>query len=371
MSKKDLIVVGSGILGLATAFLAYQQGRTVHVIDRSARPVGSSIQNFGHASFTGQADVHQELAMRSREGWLQAAAATGIWAKKTGTYIPAMTATELSVLNEFAEHRGASQVTMMDGAEVATAIGNPGLEAIGGAHLPLDMRVNPRQAAPAIARWLAQQGVEFTWNTQVTAAADGVVSTNRGEYSAAQVVVCPGYEITALFPEIADDYGVRICTLIMTMIDLPQSVPTGFAMLTGTSLARYDGFAAMPSTSALREELREREPELTECIANLMVTDIPEGLLIGDSHAYDLSPEPFIDERIADLLLERSTALLGIEQPIIRQRWLGKYADSPQTSFLVEFPDEKTTVAVVTSGVGMTLSFGVADRILSRETAAI
>ena len=106
MSKQDLIVVGSGILGLATAFRAHRQGRAVHVIDRSARPVGSSIQNFGHACFTGQSDAMQEVAMSSRRGWLEAADATGIWAAETGTFIPAMTEIELRVLREFAEHRG-------------------------------------------------------------------------------------------------------------------------------------------------------------------------------------------------------------------------------------------------------------------------
>lgn len=369
MLQKDLIIIGAGILGLSTAFLAHQQGRTVQVIDRSARPVGSSIQNFGHASFTGQADERMDLAMTSRTGWQQAAAATGIWAAETGTYIPAMTETELDILQQFAEHRGTDQAVMLGPDEIAAALAHPGLGAVGGAHLPLDMRVNPREAAPALARWLAAEGVQFTWNTHVSAVADGVVSTNRGEYRAAEVVVCPGYHLTTLFPELADDHGVRVCTLVMALIEKPSRIPTGFAMLTGTSLARYDGFAAMPGVGALRAELAEREPELVGCIANLMVTDIPQGLLIGDSHAYDLSPEPFIDEQVADLLLDRSTALLGIDTPVIRQRWLGQYADSAHTQLIMERPDEKTTVAAVTSGVGMTLSFGVADLILAGKTA--
>lgn len=368
MSKQDLIVVGSGILGLATAFRAHRQGRAVHVIDRSARPVGSSIQNFGHACFTGQSDAMQEVAMSSRRGWLEAADATGIWAAETGTFIPAMTEIELRVLREFAEHRGDGQMTMLGAADTAAALKNPELPAVGGAHLPLDMRVNPREAAPAIAHWLAGRGVEFSWNTQVTAVGDGVVSTNRGEFQATEVVVCPGYHLTGLFPQLADKHAVRVCTLIMSLIERPARIPAGFAVLTGTSLARYDGFAAMPGAPALREELGRREPELVDCVANLMVTDIPEGLLVGDSHAYDLSPEPFIDERVADLLLNRATSLLGIREPVVRQRWLGQYADSADTSLVLERPDEKTTVAVVTSGIGMTLSFGIADLVLGGGT---
>ncbi|WP_231444531.1 TIGR03364 family FAD-dependent oxidoreductase [Brevibacterium zhoupengii] len=369
MSKTDLIIVGSGILGLATAFRAHRQGRSVRVIDRSARPVGSSIQNFGHACFTGQADDAQDLAMASRDGWLEAAAATGIWAAETGSFILAMTEPELRVLQEFTDHRGPTQATMLSAEEVAAAIGSPSLGAIGGAHLPLDMRVDPREAAPALAEWLAGEGVDFSWNTTVTEVADGTVSTNRGDVHGEQVVVCPGHQLTSLFPGIAEAHGVRICTLVMSLIERPQRIPSGFAMLTGSSLARYDGFAAMPGASALREDLAQREPELVDVIANLMVTDIPGGLLIGDSHAYDLSPEPFIDERVGDLLLDRATSILGIDEPVVRQRWLGQYADSTETNLILVRPDAQTTVAVVTSGIGMTLSFGIADRILGGPPA--
>lgn len=365
MSKTDLIIVGSGILGLATAFLARRQGRTVRIIDRSARSVGSSIQNFGHACFTGQADEVQPLAMASRAGWQEAAAATGIWAAETGTFAPAMTEPELRILQEFAAHRGSDQVQMLDAGEVADAIGNPDLRAIGGAHLPLDMRVNPRETAPALATWLARECVEFDWSTTVTEVAGGTVSTNRGDFHADQVVACPGLGLSALFPAIADAHEVRICTLVMSLIDRPQHLPSGFAMFTGTSMARYDGFAAMPGAAALREDLAQREPELVDAIANLMVTDIPGGLLIGDSHAYDLSPEPFIDEGIANLLLDRATTLLGIEEPVVLQRWLGQYTNSTNTNLILERPDDQTTVAAVTSGVGMTLSFGIAGRILN------
>lgn len=367
----DLIVVGAGILGLATAFLAHEQGKSVLVIDSADRPVGSSIQNFGHACFTGQADVIQEVAGRARDGWLRASRAVGFWAAESGTHVPAATELEMQVLSEFASHRGESDVTLLTAAQVGEAIGNPGLACVGGAHLPRDMRVNPREAAPALAAWLAGQGVGFQWNTQVTGVADGVVETVRGEFTAAQVVVCPGYRLMGLFPELAERHGVRVCTLAMALLDRPERVPADLGLLTGTSLARYDGFAAMPSVEALRAELAEREPELVGCIANLMATGIPEGgLLVGDSHAYDLSPEPFIDESIAQLLQDRACVVLDIDRPVVRQRWLGRYADSASTNLVLERPDDRTTVVVVTSGIGMTLSFGIADLALSGESVA-
>lgn len=367
-SSTDLVVVGSGVLGLATAFLAHERGQSVRVVDSSDRPVGSSIQNFGHACFTGQADIVQETAAHARAGWIRAARAAGFWAAESGTYVPAATEAELRVLEEFAAHRGPEQVALLDGRTVAEAIGNPGLDVVGGAHLPLDMRVDPRAAAPALAAWLAGEGVHFTWNTQVTAVGDGVVETVRGDLTAERVVVCPGDRLLGLFPGLAERHEVRVCTLVMALIERPARIRTDLALLTGTSLARYDGFAAMPGVPALRDELARREPGLVGCVANLMATGIEQGLLVGDSHAYSLSPDPFLDETVADLLLDRSARVLGLDRPVVRQRWLGRYADSPTTNLVLERPDERTTVAVVTSGIGMTLSFGIARLALDGES---
>lgn len=370
----DLIVVGAGMIGLATAYLAHKQGQKVIVIDRMDRPVESSIQNFGHACFTAQADRIQPVAEKARAGWLAAAADAGFWAATPGTIVPVVSAAEHAVIEEFAEHRGPDQVRLLSARQTAEALGLSAPESaggapiIGGAHLIRDARVNPREAAPALAEWLAHEGVTFWWNTQVTAVSGGQVATTTGTLTAGHVAVCPGWQLRQIFPELAERHAVRTCTLAMSLIRRPARVPQEFAMLTGTSLARYDGFCAMPSSAALREDLAERQPELVDCVANLMATGIPGGLLIGDSHAYALSAEPFIDEDVASLLLARATELLGIDQPRVIQRWQGRYADSEETNLVLERPDEKTTVAVVTSGIGMTLSFGIADLIIRGDS---
>ena len=44
----DLVVVGSGIIGLGAAYAAVRRGLTVIVVDRADAPVGATIRNFGH-----------------------------------------------------------------------------------------------------------------------------------------------------------------------------------------------------------------------------------------------------------------------------------------------------------------------------------
>jgi FAD dependent oxidoreductase TIGR03364 len=367
--KTDLIVVGGGILGLATAFQAHEQGLTVRVIDRAERPVGSSIMNFGHACFTGQADSVMDTMWKSRAGWIHAAEKTGIWFRNSGTFVPAVSETEMKVLEEFAAHRGSEQVELLSGLQVAKGVGNPELKCFGGAFLPLDSRVNPREAAPQLAYWLQQQGVIFNWRHELTNVGNGNAETNRGNFEAERVVVCPNFWLTQLFPELADHFNVRLCTLTMSLIDRPSRIPQDIALFTGSSLTRYDGFSAMPSVSALKDELAEREPKLVDCTANLMATGIDGGLFVGDSHSYDLSPEPFIDQSVADSLLDGVASYFNIENPKVLQRWQGRYADSPTTNLVLERPDEQTTVAAVTSGIGMTSAFGVAELILDGKSS--
>ena len=49
--SNDVIIVGSGIVGLACAWAALQQGKNVRVIDRDPFCVGASIRNFGFVTF--------------------------------------------------------------------------------------------------------------------------------------------------------------------------------------------------------------------------------------------------------------------------------------------------------------------------------
>jgi D-hydroxyproline dehydrogenase subunit beta len=52
----------------------------------------------------------------------------------------------------------------------------------------------------------------------------------------------------------------------------------------------------------------------------------------------------------------------------VRERWQGIYASSPRHAFLTEEVAPGVTVAIVTSGVGMTIGFGLAERTLAGLT---
>jgi len=100
----DLIIVGSGIVGLAHASVAARQGKRVAVFDRYPRPLGASIRNFGMLWPIGQPAGHRfQTAMRSRELWLEFLGEADIKHRQHGCLPAAYRDDETQVLQEFAQ----------------------------------------------------------------------------------------------------------------------------------------------------------------------------------------------------------------------------------------------------------------------------
>jgi FAD dependent oxidoreductase TIGR03364 len=368
--RTDLLIVGAGIVGLAHAFEAHRKGYTVRIIERDARPNGASIRNFGHCCITAQDGEYLDTAYRSREGWLAAAAAVGFWSPEAGALVVARSRTELAVLEQLSDKRGTDSVQMLTAGQTTDRLasaGSPDAQICGGAFLPADLRVDPRTAAPDIADWLQNQdGVQIEWGTAVKDIQAGTVATTRGDFHADKVLICVGHDLDHLLPDLAARYQVQRCALQMALAPAPAGFTLDSAVLTGTSMTRYDGFTTMPAAEALRQEIREHSPELIDIGANVMFTRRPDGtVLLGDSHVYGQTIGPFQDEWMTNRLVGEIEKILGTKLTVT-QRWQGIYASSPLTSLLREELDPVTTAITVTSGIGMTLSFGIAAETIER-----
>ncbi|SDJ79187.1 FAD dependent oxidoreductase TIGR03364 [Nocardioides sp. YR527] len=371
----DLVVVGAGIVGLAHAVEGLARGLKVHVIERDERAVGASIRNFGHICTTVQSGQALTYALPARERWLDLAAKAGFEVRETGTVVLARTEAEMAVLEEFARSRGTDQARLLDAGATRALFAPAAADVLGGAHLPLDLRVDPREALPAIAAWLESEGVRFSWSTHVGAidpAAGGIdVRTSRGTIRSARVVHAAGHDVDRLFPLVAEEEGVRRCRLQMLEVAPPGDVEIVPAVLTGLSMLRYGGFAETTAATRLRQEIEATSPELLDVVMNLMLTQRPAtagrpgSIVLGDTHHYDRTHLPFDDEYVAELVLREGARLLGAPLTV-RRRWRGVYADSPRTDFLDREPFPGLRVVSVTSGIGMTTALGLAPTVLDQ-----
>lgn len=360
----DLVVVGAGIVGLAHAWHAARAGLSVLVVERDGAAVGASVRNFGHVCTTAQAGDVLELAEVAREDWLTLGSTADVPVQEHGTVVVARTAAEEAVLQEFAAERGdAVRLLAAPDAERALGFAPPGV--VAAAHFPLDLRIDAPTALPAIAAHLQRMGVQGLWRTNVLDLQPGAVVTSRGTVRCAWTVVAVGHDVDRFYPGLADAHGVTRCRLRMLEVDAPAGVRIAPAVLTGSSMLRYDGLAQTPSAADVRRELQRDDPALLEHDVNLMLTQRPDGrLVIGDTHRRSVTEDPFEDETADELLLDRMRRLLGAPLTV-RRRWRGVYASSPAAPFLVAEPAPDVTVASVTTGIGMTTALGLARRVLS------
>jgi FAD dependent oxidoreductase TIGR03364 len=255
-------------------------------------------------------------------------------------------------------------------ARKASAVVRDGADAaiVGGAILRDDLRVDPREAVASLAAWLAAQpGVTMLWQTSFFGAADGVASTSRGEIRAERTLVCVGHDVDYLYPGVAAEREIERCALQMMRVEAPSGMVLRPAVLTGTSMLRYPAFAETEAAGALRREMRSGRKELLEIGANVMFTQRPNGtLIVGDSHRYSTTMDPFQSEKTSRTLLAEIERVLGVDRLRVKERWQGIYASSPRQPFLIEEVAPGVTMAIVTSGVGMTIAFGLAEKTFAR-----
>ncbi|MCU1404009.1 MAG: oxidoreductase, partial [Glaciihabitans sp.] len=364
--RADVVVVGAGIVGLGAALAAVDRGRSVIVVERGAEISGATVRNFGHLCFTPQSGIARDYALTSREIWLRLARDAGFWIDDSGTLVVARHADELQLLRELAEQRAPRQdtdhveVELLAAADIENLASLPAGSAVGGARLPRDLQVNPREAASAIRSYLELRGVEFRMRTSVGQIEGGRVHTSRGTIDTDLVVVAVNHDIDQLFPALAETHGVIRCGLDMMRVTADLRSPLGGPLLTGWSLIRYSAFTSTPASARVRARLTAERPDLAALDLNQMYTQLPDGsLIVGDSHWKGESIPPFQPEAASDAFLAEFTTLFG-ETPRVLERWQGVYATAPN-EFLIEEVAPGVLVTVVTTGIGMTTGLGVAE----------
>lgn len=360
----DLVVVGAGIVGLGAALEGVDRGLRVAVVDRSAAIVGSSVRNFGHVGVTGQSGAALDYALESRDRWLRVGVEAGIRVSQAGGAIVARGADELALLAMFAEERGTDQVVLATAEEMtdATPVRDPAVT--GGAFLPLDLQVDPRRAAPALARWLESRGVSFFWSRAVLGVEPGVVHTAAGDLRAAAVVVAVNFDVDQFYPELAARAGIRRCALDMLALDWSGQRRLDAPLLTGSSMLRYSAFAGLAGFAELRARYEREFPSVVALDINQMYSQRPGGdLIVGDTHYRGDAVEPFQNERSFDELLALTRELFGIDDLRVVERWQGVYASAP-AEFFVETPAPGVRAVSVTTGIGMTTGLGLAASVV-------
>lgn len=369
MEQRTAIVIGAGIVGLATARALSNKGFKVKVFERSHKAVGASIRNFGMIWPIGQPSGKlYERALQSRSIWKQICTEANIWHSEAGSIHVAHHPDEMQVLHELYDcYNKERTIALFNKDQVADF--SPAVESnnlLGGLYSKDELLVDARHAIELMPTYLNEKyGVEFYWGKCITYIADNTVYIGNDEEHEADVIfVCSGADFETLYPEVYLKLPITKCKLQMMRLQAqPDEWRIGPALCGGLSLIHYKSFAAAPSLEKLKDRYNQEMSEYIDRGIHVMVAQNEVGeLTIGDSHEYGLTHDPFDKAEINDLILSYLKKIARFKNWTIKESWNGIYPKltNGDTEIFLS-PEPGVYIINGLGGAGMTLSFGYAE----------
>lgn len=373
MAKKNAIVIGAGIVGLAITRSLATRGYAVTVFERNEKAVSASIRNFGMIWPIGQPNGNMyERAIRSKSIWKQVCNEAGLWINETGSLHLAYNDLEMQVIQEIAEaNKNIRDMAVLTPTQTLqkTEAANP-VNLKGALWSADEAIVESRVAIEKIPAYFKEKyNVQFHFNTAITSIEYPAVISGKQSWSADEIYVCSGAEFETLFPEVFAANNFTKCKLqMMRLIMQPNGWRIGPSLCGGLSLIHYKGFEVARSLSKLKQYYQETMPEYLKWGIHVMVSQNAEGeLTIGDSHEYGLAFDPFDKAFINNLIIDYMKQFAVYKDWTVIQSWNGIYPKitTGQTDFIYS-PGDGVTIVNGLGGAGMTLSFGLAEEVIGK-----
>jgi FAD dependent oxidoreductase TIGR03364 len=232
---------------------------------------------------------------------------------------------------------------------------------------PNEIQVNPRLIVHQLPAWLAEQGsITFHFGTAVTSCDEGIIQSGARRWQVERIWVASGDDLRTLYPEALRALDLRRCKLQMMRTE-PTGWTLGPILAAGLTLAHYDGFAECSSLAALKARFaRDWPDQQAHGIHVLVAQHEARHLVLGDTHEYDDRIEPFDKSHLDELVLSYLRTFLPVTDLAIQERWHGTYVRHPRHPYCVLSPAPGVTAVVGLGGHGMTMSFGLADAVVSQ-----
>ncbi len=370
---KKAIVIGAGIVGLATARALAARAYSVTVLERNEQTVGASIRNFGLVLPIAQPQGKLlDRAMRSRSIWKELCNEGKLWFEESGLLLAVHHNDELQVIEEFVEQnkeaRHCQILSPQSAMGKSSALRKKNL--LGALWSNSELIVDPRQALACLPSILSEKyGVKFQFNTGVRHIENGRVYCGKELVQADVVFVCSGHDFETVYPEVYHIQPITKCKLQM-LRTAPQSDNwrMGPALSTGLSLPHYAAFKDCAALASLKKRYESEMPKYVKWGVHVLATQQASGeVTLGDSHEYGLVSDPFDKDAINKLILDQLDSFTHFPSRHIAQTWNGTYAKmtNGDTELVLEV---ESGVFIINGlgGAGMTLSFGLAEEVVQK-----
>lgn len=370
----DVAVIGGGIVGLAHALAALKKGLRVVLFEREQFAIGASVRNFGLIWPIGQEPGDGlTRALRSRVIWKEVAEGSGIWLKPNGSLHLAYHDDEWDVLNEFAgmyknEPYDIALLTPNRAVLNSMESKNIKIDSLKGVLWSgTEATVNPREAVRTIPQWLSEKfGLITRFGSVVTSIEMPNVKTGTETWKVDQVFVCSGADFETLYPKLFTDSKLVKCKLQMMKAVTSKRFDLGPSLCAGLTLRHYQAFSKCPSLAKVDARYDELLPDYKKDGIHVLVSQNNHGdLIIGDSHHYGKTVEPFDTEKINQTILDYLNTFVNFEGLNVIERWNGVYPKTSDGGHLIVDVEKNVKVVNGLGGAGMTLSFGLAEEIVA------
>ena len=201
VEQTDVLIVGGGLMGSASAFFLRRRGRSVVLLERDMIGQYASGVNFGNVRRQGRFLGQLELANRSFALWkrLPELIDDDLEFVASGQMRVCYHEEQIAELEAYAAAPEARELDLKiyRGPELHERFPFLGPEVKGGSYAPHDGHANPRLAAPAFARAARRAGARIEERTEVTSVLKvggqfRVTTSDGREYRAEQVLITAG-----------------------------------------------------------------------------------------------------------------------------------------------------------------------------------
>ena len=369
-SQYELIIIGAGVVGMGAALAAHKKGiKKILVIDRHQACTGASIRNFGFITITGlRQKLMQKRALRSREIWLDLVKKAKITVNHRGLYLVAQHKESIPVLEEYLKVDPRKTVKLLSKKEMEAQ--SPLFKKnnnFGGLYSSDEVRIEPRLAIPAVAKYLQSIGIDFLWSEEVLDFSHQKIITQKRKIQFKKLIMAPGNHLKGLGRDVFEKKEVQSSKLHMLRVMPEKKITLPGGIMAYLTLMRYPGYENLPSKKNLDKVIKKTSrAELDNGIHVIVVQGKDGSLTIGDSHHYTHDTHyPFENETIDNLILKKFDQVLPIGKYKVIERWVGEYP-SGKKDYLDHWLDKNICIANVTTGIGMSTGFAFAEDVISK-----
>jgi D-hydroxyproline dehydrogenase subunit beta len=237
----------------------------------------------------------------------------------------------------------------------------------GGVFSTTEGTVYAREAVRRLPLWLQEKfGLILRTGHVVTEIVLPQVKTSRESWNVSKVFVCSGVDFETLYPQVFDQHPVTKCKLQMLKAVTDKPVNIGPSLCAGLTLRHYSAFAKCASLARVNARYNEDARAYKDLGIHVLLAQNNYGeLIIGDSHQYNHTADPFDAEAVNDIILQYLQSFADLGQYRIVERWHGVYSRTQNNNILVLEPEPGVTIVNGLGGAGMTLSFGLAEEVMN------